>query len=82
MELRDVLNKMASNLEININNVLKVLNEYSHYNYTNKIPTNNVKEHIERLGKGVNTLGDAITNMLIENKSSGLTLDDSSKSYN
>ena len=78
MELRDVLNKMASNLEININNVLKVLNEYSHYNYINKIPTNNVKEHIEKLGKGVNTLGEAITNMLIENKSNGLTLDESS----
>ena len=79
MELKSVLNNMASNLESNIDNVLNVLEQYAHYNYLNKIPTKNIKEHLLKLSNGVNTLGDSITQMLIDNKSNGLTLDDSSK---
>jgi methyl-accepting chemotaxis protein len=78
MQLKDVLNKMADNLESNIDNVLHVLEEYSNYHYLNKISTNNIKEHLLRLASGVNTLGDSITEMLVENKSNGLTLDESS----
>ena len=78
MQLKDVLNKMADNLESNIDNVLHVLEEYSQYHYLNKISTNDIKEHLLKLANGVNTLGDSITQMLIENKSNGLTLDESS----
>ena len=78
MQLKDVLNNMASNLENNIDNVLNILEEYAHYNYLNKIPTKDIKEHLLKLTNGVNTLGDSITQMLIENKSNGLTLDESS----
>ena len=78
MQLKDVLNKMADNLESNIDNVLHVLEEYSQYQYLNKISTNDIKEHLLKLAGGVNTLGDSITQMLIENKSNGLTLDESS----
>ncbi len=78
MQLKDVLNNMASNLENNIDNVLNILEEYAHYNYLNKIPTKDIKEHLLKLTNGVNTLGDSITQMLIENKSNGLTLDQSS----
>ena len=77
-ELKNVLNNMAGNLESNINNVLHTLEEYSKYNYLNKTSTNNIKEHLLKLANGVNTLGDSITEMLIENKSNGLTLDKSS----
>ncbi len=79
MELKNVLNNMAANLESNINNVLYTLDEYSNYHYLNKTPTNNIKEHLLKLSNGVNILGDSITQMLIDNKSNGLTLDDSSK---
>ncbi len=78
MELKTVLNKMASNLESNIDNVLNILEQYSSYNYLNKISTKNLKEHLLKLANGVNTLGDSITQMLVENKSNGLTLDESS----
>jgi methyl-accepting chemotaxis protein len=78
MELKTVLNNMASNLESNIDNVLHILEEYAHYNYLNKIPTKDIKEHLLKLTNGVNTLGDSITEMLVENKSNGLTLDESS----
>ena len=78
MELKTVLNKMASNLESNIDNVLNILEQYSQYNYLNKISTKDIKEHLLKLANGVNTLGDSITEMLIENKTNGLTLDKSS----
>ena len=78
MELKNVLNNMAKNLESNINNVLHILEEYAHYNYLNRIPTQDIKEHLLKLSTGVNTLGDSITGMLVENKSNGLTLDESS----
>ena len=78
MELKNVLNNMASNLESNIDNVLHILEEYSNYHYLRKIPTKDIKEHLLKLANGVNTLGDSITEMLIENKSNGLTLDESS----
>ena len=78
MQLKNVLNKMANNLENNIDNVLHILEEYAHYNYLNKISTKDIKEHLLKLANGVNTLGDSITSMLVENKSNGLTLDESS----
>jgi methyl-accepting chemotaxis protein len=78
MELKNVLNKMANNLENNIDNVLKVLEQYSNYNYLNKIDKKDLKEQLLKLANGVNNLGDSITQMLLENKSNGLTLDNSS----
>ncbi|RBQ27903.1 chemotaxis protein, partial [Aliarcobacter vitoriensis] len=78
MQLKDVLNNMANTLELNIDNVLKILEQYSNYNYLNKISTKNLKEHLLKLSSGVNSLGDSITQMLVENKSNGLTLDKSS----
>ncbi|WP_418187179.1 methyl-accepting chemotaxis protein [Aliarcobacter lanthieri] len=78
MELKLVLNKMADNLEHNIDNVLNILEQYSTYNYLNKIDQKGLKEHLLKLATGVNHLGDSITQMLIDNKSNGLTLDKSS----
>ena len=78
MELKSVLNNMATNLESNINNVLHTLEEYSKYHYLNKTSTKDIKEHLLKLANGVNILGDSITEMLVENKSNGLTLDKSS----
>jgi len=78
MELKIVLNKMADNLEKNIDNVLSILEQYSNYNYLNKISQTNLKEHLLKLANGVNTLGESITSMLVENKTNGLTLDESS----
>ena len=78
LQLKDVLNNMASNLETNINNVLNVLEQYSNYKYLNKIDQKGLTEQLLKLANGVNTLGDSITGMLIENKTNGLTLDESS----
>ena len=78
MQLKEVLNKMAENLEKNINRVLIILEQYSNYNYLDKVEQRDLKEHLLKLAVGVNTLGDSVTQMLIDNKSNGLTLDNSS----
>ncbi|MCT7514599.1 HAMP domain-containing methyl-accepting chemotaxis protein [Aliarcobacter cryaerophilus] len=77
-ELKRVINNMGTVLETNIDNILKVLEQYSNYNYLNKIDQKGLKEHLLKLANGVNTLGDSITNMLVQNKSNGLTLEQSS----
>ncbi len=77
-ELTQFLNTMSSNLEANIGAILRILNEYSNYNYTNRVDTSVIKEHILKLANGINSLGDSSTQMLIENKSNGLTLNNSS----
>jgi len=77
-ELTNLLNQMAINIETNIDGVLNILEQYSNSNYMNKVDTKGIKAHLLKLANGVNTLGDAITSMLIENKQNGLTLDKSS----
>ena len=77
-ELTNLLNQMGENIETNIDNVLNVLEQYSNSNYMNKVKTQGIKEHLLKLANGVNTLGDAITVILLENKKNGLTLGQSS----
>ena len=78
-ELTNVLNKMGSNLERNIDNILDVLEQFSNYNYLNKVDKTGIKEHLAKLADGVNSLGASITQMLVQNKTNGLTLEQSSK---
>ena len=78
-QLTELLNQMGANVESNIDNILHIVDEYSTYNYKNKVYTEGIKAHLLKLSSGINTLGDATTRMLVENKSNGLTLQDSSK---
>ncbi|MDN5081658.1 methyl-accepting chemotaxis protein [Aliarcobacter butzleri] len=78
VKLKSVMNKMAEELEQNIVNVLKIIDEYSEYNYVNKVDTTKFSNHILKLANGVNNLGDSITKMLVENKTNGTTLAHSS----
>ena len=77
-ELKDVLNKMGMNLESNIDNILHILEQYTNYDYLDKVNTQGLKEHLLKLANGVNSLGDATTSMLVENKTNGMKLDQSS----
>jgi len=77
-ELTTLLNKMGTNMESNIDGILNVLDQYSKYKFTNKVETNDVKEHLLKLANGINFLEEAVTQMLIDNKSNGLTLNNSS----
>ncbi|MDC0932850.1 methyl-accepting chemotaxis protein [Arcobacteraceae bacterium] len=77
-ELTELLNKMGSTIEINIDSVLSILEQYSNSNYLNKVKTGDVKEHLLSLANGVNTLSDAITVMLVDTKTNGIILDETS----
>ena len=77
MQLKDVLNKMAQNLEKNIDNVLDVLEQYSNYNYIRKVDDKNIKQHLMKLAQGVNNLGNSVSSMLLDSKKTGITLEGS-----
>ncbi|RBQ27721.1 MULTISPECIES: methyl-accepting chemotaxis protein [Arcobacteraceae] len=77
-QLKNVINNMGNVLETNIENILDVLEKYSKYDYMKRVPTSGIKEQLLALANGINNLGDSITQMLVENKSNGLTLDNSS----
>ncbi|QKF73778.1 MCP-domain signal transduction protein [Aliarcobacter faecis] len=73
------INNLASDLKRSITLIKETLLLYGQYNYLNKLDENLVKNDFRILFKEINTLRDTITNMLIEDKSNGLTLENSSK---
>ncbi len=77
-KLKDVLNEMAQTLETNVENVLKILEEYSNNNFLNKADKEGLKGQLFNLADNVNILGSSTTSGLIDRKSSGLTLGESS----
>ena len=79
MKLKNVLDSMGNQMEDNINSVLDILEQYSSYNYMNKVDNSKVKNQLLSLANGVNYLGDSITTMLCESKQIGLTLNKASK---
>jgi len=72
------LNVFAEKLQKNNDTILQVLREYSNYNYLQNIDTFGLNGYLKELAERTNFLGNAITTMLVENKSNGLTLDKSS----
>jgi methyl-accepting chemotaxis protein len=77
-ELKDMLNDMIETIKGNVNEdinvILSSLEKYAKLNFVDNIsnPTGNV-------AKGLNNLSNIINQMLLENKTNGLTLDESSK---
>ncbi len=73
--LKDIINDMMNNLERKIasdlNEITSVLQEFTNNNFTSKINSKG------ELAQNLNILADVITNMLIENKENGLTLQSS-----
>ncbi len=57
-----------------LNVLIDILDKFSNYDYTPRF-----SDAYGKVAVGVNNLGDAITTMLVENKTNGLTLDKSSK---
>ncbi|PUE63555.1 chemotaxis protein [Arcobacter caeni] len=72
------INILADNMQNTIGQALILLESYSNYNYLNSLDENSVQNDFKTLFKDINNLGKAITQMLVENKANGLTLDESS----
>ena len=77
IELKKLLIELQQYLEHTIANdiniLLDILDKFSNYDYRPRF-----KNAYGRVAIAVNTLGDSITGMLVENKANGLTLDYSS----
>ncbi len=72
------INMLVDNLKNNINQISVVLNSYCNYNYLETLNTNGVDNDFKVLFEGINTLRQTITDMLLDNKSNGLTLNKNS----
>ncbi len=79
-ELKNTVNTALIQLKDKFIDINDLLEEYTNLNYTNKLEIEGIEKDgvFDKLLDNVNTLRDAITTMLIENKSNGLTLDKSS----
>ncbi|MAC84822.1 MAG: chemotaxis protein [Arcobacter sp.] len=72
--LANTINKMLDNQQKVINDILKVLDEYTNYNYLSVINTKDLNGESLQMVEGINGLGESITSMLVENKVNGETL--------
>ncbi len=82
-ELKSTFNEMiegtAKRVCSDINKINKVLESYAKLDFTPRIQGKDGSGRgIGAVGKGINSLADIITHMLVENKSNGLTLQNSS----
>jgi methyl-accepting chemotaxis protein len=81
-EFKDNVNNMIENTKNRFVHVNKILDSYSKNDYKDRLTLNENDEKggvFETLILGVNSLQETITELLIENKSNGLTLDKSSE---
>jgi methyl-accepting chemotaxis protein len=78
--LKTTINDALKNLNSRFDIINKAFGEYTNYNYTNKLSLDGVEKNggFDLLIKDVNALRGAINNMLVENITNGLTLDESS----
>jgi len=76
--LAKTINRMLDNQQKVINDILKVLTEYTNYNYLSVIDTQRLNGESKEMVEGINTLGESITAMLLENKTNGETLQEGS----
>jgi len=80
MQLKTTVNEALSNLRARFVTINSLLEEYTHHNYTRKLVVDGIESGgvFDTLVKDVNKLQETITQMLVDNKSNGLTLDESS----
>jgi len=81
IQLKSTVNNALVNLRERFLKINTLLEEYTSLNYTNTLHIEGIEKGgvFEHLINDINALQEAITSMLVENKSNGLTLEDSSK---
>jgi len=80
-EFKNNVNKMINSTKERFEEVDVILEEFAKLNYTKALkmhPNDETGGVFERLVVGINTLQESITQMLVDNKTNGLTLDESS----
>jgi methyl-accepting chemotaxis protein len=77
-ELKGVINEMLGAVETNIKSAMDVLSKYTQYDYRDRINVSSMEGDLKALCNDVNSLGKAISSMLVENKQIGLVLSSNS----
>jgi methyl-accepting chemotaxis protein len=77
-ELKGVINEMLGAVENNIKSAMSVLSKYTQYDYRDRVNVSNMEGDLKALCNDVNSLGKAISSMLVENKQIGLVLSSNS----
>ena len=72
------VNALISNLDRTFKMVSEILHEYRNADYREKLDESIVVKDFKTIFTGLNLLQEAFTEILLENKSNGLTLDESS----
>ncbi|NQY92900.1 MAG: methyl-accepting chemotaxis protein [Campylobacteraceae bacterium] len=72
--LKDIINEMLKTLDGNIKKITVVLDSYRNLNFIPEVNNESVEGEIAQLGNDINSLGSSITEMLVENKRSGMIL--------
>ncbi|MCD4758806.1 MAG: hypothetical protein K8R39_11080 [Arcobacteraceae bacterium] len=80
-EFKNDVNSMIVETKKHFSDINLILEQYAHLDYRNSLKIDGIEKGgvFELLLTDINKLRDAITEMLVENKSSGLTLQNSSK---
>ncbi len=78
--LKSTINNALENLKENVVTINDVLEEYANEDYRKTLELNNIEKDgvFDTLVKDINKLQQAITNMLLQNKKNGTTLEKSS----
>lgn len=79
-EFKEEVNGMIKGTKNHLNTINGILQEYTHYDYRQQLMLDNIKNEgeLKVLVDSVNTLKNAITQMLFENKTNGVTLQNAS----
>jgi methyl-accepting chemotaxis protein len=80
-EFKDSVNEMILATKEHFITINSMLQKYSNYDYTGIVKLENIQNdsQLSNLARDINTLRDSITQMLVENKSNGMTLESSSE---
>ena len=80
LELKNTINNSLKQQQLNYMKINETLETYANNDYRNILKIDDIEKDgvFDALIKDINKLRDVITNMLIENKQNGLTLDESS----
>ncbi|XPV67483.1 MAG: HAMP domain-containing methyl-accepting chemotaxis protein [Halarcobacter sp.] len=73
-ELKNLINELLNEIDLNIKHASEVLSKYSKYDYTSRIDISKIDGDLKSLCDDINILGDAVTTMLVDNKNIGTIL--------
>ncbi|MBT5490928.1 methyl-accepting chemotaxis protein [bacterium] len=76
-KLISIINNMSSNLSINVNKVIGILDLYTQQDFRNKIDTNGLDSDLLSLSNSINSLGDSTVRHLKSSLKKGKELDSS-----